>query len=77
MLRGFALTAAGISLRVQLGLGGAFGMPVDAVHTVVAWTCWVPNVFLAELWLWPTAPEVRRDASESESVWPATQMRSD
>lgn len=69
MLRGFALTAAGISLRVQLGLAGSFGVPVEAVYTAIAWSCWVPNLLLAELWLGP-AREARGPG------WEATQLGS-
>lgn len=72
MLRSFALTAAGISLRVQLGLAGAFGVPVEAIYTAVAWTCWVPNALLAELWLWPRAA-----AAQPEAAWPATRIGAD
>lgn len=51
MLRSLALSAAGISLRLQLGGATAIGLPVEAVYTAIAWSCWLPNVLLAELWL--------------------------
>lgn len=51
MLRSFALTAAGISLRLQLGLATLAGVPVPEVYTAIAWTCWLPQVLLLELWL--------------------------
>jgi uncharacterized membrane protein len=52
MLRSFALTAAGISLRLQLGLATLAGVPVPEVYTAIAWSCWLPQVLLLEfLWL--------------------------
>lgn len=74
MLRSFALTAAGISLRLQLGVAGVLGVPVEAIYTAVAWTCWIPNALLAELWLWKPTPVSRR---ELESAWPAAQTGAD
>jgi uncharacterized membrane protein len=57
MLRSLALSAAGISLRLQLGLAAAVGLPVEAVYTAIAWSCWLPNVWLAECWLrWRSIP---------------------
>lgn len=76
MLRGFALTAAGISLRVQLGVAGTFGVPVEAIYTAVAWTCWVPNVLLAELWLSLSARRHEPD-HPPEQEWQATRVGAD
>jgi uncharacterized membrane protein len=47
MLRNFALTLAGVSLRLQtLPLAIAFGF--DLGYMIVAWSCWVPNILVAE-----------------------------
>lgn len=47
MLRNFALTLAGVSLRLQmLPLASAFGFELG--YMIVAWSCWVPNILLAE-----------------------------
>lgn len=47
MLRNFALTFAGVSLRLQmLPLAVAFGF--DLGYMIVAWSCWVPNILVAE-----------------------------
>lgn len=74
MLRSFALTAAGISLRLQLGIAGALDVPFESFYTVVAWSCWVPNALLMELWLWPRrATPAVQDAPE----WQATQLGAD
>jgi uncharacterized membrane protein len=47
MLRNFALTLAGVSLRLQaLPLAMLFGF--DLGYMIVAWSCWVPNILVAE-----------------------------
>lgn len=51
MLRSFALTAAGISLRLQLGVATLAGVPVPEVYTAIAWSCWLPQLLLLELCL--------------------------
>lgn len=51
MVRSFALTLAGVSLRVQLVLAGTAGMTFEASYPVIAFACWIPNLVLAELWL--------------------------
>lgn len=51
MIRGYALTAAAITLRIYLGTSQGLGLPMDASYPVIAWLCWVPNLLLAEWWL--------------------------
>lgn len=51
MVRSFALTAAGITLRIQLGASSALGLDMDLAYPVIAWACWVPNGLFAEWWL--------------------------
>lgn len=51
MLRSYALTAAGISLRLQLGLAMAAGVPFEGVYAAIAWSCWLPQALAMELWL--------------------------
>lgn len=54
MIRSYALTLAGVSLRLQLlVLTGLAGFSFDAVYVVTAWSSWVPNLVVAEaLILW-------------------------
>ncbi|KAJ55012.1 membrane protein [Actibacterium mucosum KCTC 23349] len=50
MIRSAALTLAAVTLRLQLPLG----VPVvgfEFAYPVIAWTCWVPNLIVAEWWL--------------------------
>jgi hypothetical protein len=50
MMRSYALTLAGVSLRLQLLiLTGWGGLPFDAVYVVTAWSSWVPNLILCEI----------------------------
>lgn len=50
MIRNFALTLSAVTLRIQLGLGTAAGIPFEAYYPWLAWICWVPNLIVAE-WL--------------------------
>ncbi|MBE0577825.1 DUF2306 domain-containing protein [Devosia sp.] len=51
MIRSIALTAAGVMLRVYLGI--MLTLPVEFYegYRVIAFLCWVPNILLAELYL--------------------------
>ena len=48
MIRNYALTFAGVMLRLQTPVSGAVGIPFDVAYPVIAWTCWVPNLLVAE-----------------------------
>ncbi len=51
MIRSFALTLAGVTLRLQL-LGFMFsGMEYEEASVYLAWSCWLPNLIAAEWWL--------------------------
>lgn len=64
MLRSFALTAAAISLRIQLLVFEALGFDYDQTSALLSFSCWLPNVVLAEMTLW----WMRRRGMESEAV---------
>jgi hypothetical protein len=49
MTRNFALTFAGVMLRVWMPMAVAADIPFDAAYPVVAWLCWVPNLVIAEV----------------------------
>ena len=55
MLRSYALTAAAITLRIYLALIPLFHWRFASAYPVIAWMCWVPNLFVAQLWLRWTA----------------------
>ena len=50
MRRNFALTFAAVTLRIYLGLSVAAGIQFEQVYPVIAWLCWVPNLFFVEWW---------------------------
>lgn len=51
MLRSYALTAAGITLRIYLGGSMALGIDEQIAYPFIAWLCWVPNLLGAEWYL--------------------------
>ena len=50
MVRSYALTAAAITLRLYLPLLPWTGFPFSTGYRIIAWACWIPNLFFAE-WL--------------------------
>lgn len=70
-LRTTALTFAGVTLRVWVGIGIAFQQPAteaasqaafDRVYVVMPFLCWVPNLLVAE-WILRRAPRASRTAT--------------
>ncbi len=59
MLRSYALTTAGITLRVYLGMGAAAGVDIEVSYPFIAWLCWVPNLLVAEWYLRRSGPQAR------------------
>ncbi|MGB7318197.1 MAG: DUF2306 domain-containing protein [Planktotalea sp.] len=52
MICSFALTFAAVTLRLQLALFMfGFAMPYEAVYPFLAWSCWVPNLLFALLYV--------------------------
>lgn len=49
MTRNFALTFAGVMLRLWMPVSVVGGIPFDTAYAVVAWLCWVPNLIVAEV----------------------------
>lgn len=59
MLRSFALILAAVSLRLQIPSALIAGIAFESAYPVIAWSCWVPNLLVAEWML------RRRDLRES------------
>ncbi len=58
MIRSFALTFAAVTLRIQLPFLIADGTPYLEISHILGWSCWVPNIIFAELWLrWTGTPK--------------------
>lgn len=66
MLRNFSLTFGAVTLRIYLGIFGAFGVPFADAYPVVAWIAWVPNLVLVEWYL-----ALRRSPVASRNTVPA------
>lgn len=47
-IRSFALTFAAVTIRLQLGVGFAAGQRFEDFYWMLSWTCWVPNLLVAE-----------------------------
>jgi len=52
MIRSFALTFAGVTLRLYLLGFMAGGMSYTEASPYLAWMCWVPNLMIAEMIVW-------------------------
>jgi len=50
VIRSFALTFAAVTIRLQLGAGFAAGQRFEDFYWMLSWTCWIPNLIVAE-WL--------------------------
>lgn len=51
MLRSYGLTAAAITLRLQLVAFEGFGFDYDQVSNILSLSCWLPNVVFVEILL--------------------------
>jgi len=60
--RSFALALAAVTLRLELPLMLAAGVSFSVAYPIVAWLCWVPNLFVAE-WRFVPASSRRTPAT--------------
>ena len=58
MIRNYALTFAGVMLRVWVPLSTGGGIDFAVAYPIIAWLCWVPNLLVAE-WVIRSATESR------------------
>lgn len=63
MIRAFALTFAAVTLRLQLTALFLWGFDYPEASLIVAWTCWVPNLLVAEWLVRRSGPSGRGAAS--------------
>lgn len=49
MIRSYAVTLAGVTLRLYLGISVVLGVKFVEAYPLLAWLCWVPNLIIAEL----------------------------
>ena len=65
MVRSYAVTFAAVMLRIWLPLFGAvLQMPFEEAYPIIAWLCWVPNLFVAE-WIVIRRNKLNRSLSVS------------
>ena len=69
MIRNFALTFAGVMLRLWMPVSVVSGIPFGTAYAVVAWLCWVPNLIVAEVFF--NARRRRQVASVTSKPTPA------
>jgi uncharacterized membrane protein len=60
MIRNYALTFAGVMLRVWAPLSTGLGADFTTAYVIIAWACWVPNLLVAEWIIRRTRPVQRR-----------------
>ena len=48
MIRNFALTFAAVTLRIWVPISFVSGIPFGVAYPLIAWLCWVPNLWIAE-----------------------------
>ena len=51
MIRSFALTFAAVTLRLQTPVSQILGYDFMESYRIIAWSAWVPNLILAEMYL--------------------------
>ena len=62
MIRNYALTFAGVMLRVWVPLSMGAGMDFTSAYIIIAWLCWVPNLLVAE-WM------IRSGTESQHRIW--------
>src|SRR5215510_9967923 len=48
MIRNYALTFAGVMLRLWIPISGVTGVDFTTRYIVIAWLCWIPNLMVAQ-----------------------------
>ncbi|WP_209010678.1 DUF2306 domain-containing protein [Labrenzia sp. PHM005] len=66
MIRSAALTFAAVTLRLQLPIGFASGAEFSSFYPIVAWSSWVPNAILAEIYLFWMRQGRQRPSAEAQ-----------
>lgn len=52
MIRNYALTLGAVTLRLWLPLLLSQDIPFPVAYPIIAWLSWVPNLVVAEMYLW-------------------------
>jgi len=51
MVRSLAMTFSAVTLRIQLGIAFPLGYAFEDIYGVLAFSSWIPNLIVAEIWL--------------------------
>ena len=68
MVRNFALTLAGVMLRLQSPMLG-MALEFETAYKIVAWSSWSPNLLVAEWLLKPPRPVVGRITAQTDTAY--------
>jgi uncharacterized membrane protein len=60
MIRNYALTFAGVMLRVWTPVSVSLGADFTTAYVIISWACWVPNLLFAEWIIRRSQPRGRR-----------------
>ncbi|ADG09451.1 DUF2306 domain-containing protein [Caulobacter segnis] len=63
MIRSLALTLAAVTLRLYLPLAAVGPIPFVDAYRAISFLCWVPNLLLAEVWLFAAPSRDAKSAS--------------
>jgi uncharacterized membrane protein len=72
IIRNYALTFAGVMLRIYVPLSGAAGIDFLTAYVAIAWMCWVPNLLVAEWIIRRTLPVRRHEMVLARRETPRT-----
>lgn len=70
MIRSLSLTLAAVTLRLLIPASGIAGLPFEDAYSAISFLCWVPNLLLAELWLWTVRAQDAGPVGASDGVSP-------
>lgn len=65
MVRSYAVTLAGVTLRLYLGISVVLEVKFIDAYPVLAWICWVPNLLIAELFLRQRINIIKKSTNQS------------
>lgn len=63
MIRNYALTFAGVMLRIWVPVSTTLGADFTTAYIIIAWACWVPNLLVAEWIIRRSRPSQRRSTA--------------
>ena len=72
MIRNYALTFAGVMLRVWAPLSVGMGADFTTAYIIIGWACWVPNLLVAEWIIRRTRPTQRPQVRSPRREAPQT-----